>query len=108
MQRDLFWFDRPSRDFAGINAALAFGNGYMGGQVEDNLVFETITLNESTMFTGAPYENHVEGACRYLEELRKKRWRGSPATSSGAAALSACSAGRSSRRRGISWFTPTS
>ena len=78
MQRDLFWFDRPSRDFAGINAALAFGNGYMGGQVEDNLVFETITLNESTMFTGAPYENHVEGACRYLEELRKKTLEGQP------------------------------
>ena len=107
MQRDLFWFDRPSQDFAGINAALAFGNGYMGGQVEDNLVFETITLNESTMFTGAPYENHVEGACRYLEELRKKTLEGQPCDV-GAAALSACSAGRSSRRRGISWFTPTS
>ena len=53
MQRDLFWFDRPSRDFAGINAALAFGNGYMGGQVEDNLVFETITLNEHDVYGGS-------------------------------------------------------
>ena len=78
MQRDLFWFDRPSEDFGGINSALALGNGYLGAQVEDNLVFENITLNESTMFTGAPYENHIEGAHRHLEELRRKTLDGKP------------------------------
>lgn len=78
MQRDLFWFGKPSEDFAGIYSALAFGNGYMGGQVEDNLVFENITLNESTMFTGAPYENHVPGAYRYLKDLREKTLQGLP------------------------------
>ena len=78
MQRDIFWFDKPSEDFAGINSALAFGNGYMGGQVEDNIVFENITLNESTMFTGAPYENHIDGAYRYLNALREKTLAGQP------------------------------
>ncbi len=76
--RDIYAFDTPSADFAGIAAALPFGNGYMGAQVEDNLVFESITLNESTLFTGAPYENHIDGAYKKLGELRKRTLAGEP------------------------------
>ena len=76
--RDIYAFDTPSADFAGIAAALPFGNGYMGAQVEDNLVFESITLNESTLFTGAPYENHIDGAYKKLGDLRKRTLAGEP------------------------------
>lgn len=76
--RDIYAFDTPSADFAGIAAALPFGNGYMGAQVEDNLVFESITLNESTLFTGEPYENHIDGAYKKLGELRRRTLAGEP------------------------------
>lgn len=76
--RDEYDFDTPSADFAGIASALPLGNGYTGAQIEDNLVFESITLNESTLFTGSSYENHVDGAYKKLDELRKRTLAGEP------------------------------
>ncbi len=73
---DQFLFNAPSEDFSGINAALPIGNGYMGMQVEDNIVYERLALNESTLWSGGPYENNLPGAYRFLPELRASAFRG--------------------------------
>lgn len=69
--RNRFIFNAPSEDFSGINAALPFGNGYIGAQVEDNIVYERIALNESTLWSGGPYENDMPQALEHLSELRE-------------------------------------
>lgn len=74
--RTKFWFDVPSEDFSGINGALPFGNGYMGVQVEDNVVYERLALNESTIWSGGPYQNNAVGAYEKLAELRESAFRG--------------------------------
>lgn len=76
--KNIFWFDSAAEDFGGINSALPLGNGFIGAQIEDNLVFENITLNESTLFTGGKYQNHIDGACKHLQSLRKRTLAGEP------------------------------
>ena len=74
--RNTFWFDVPSEDFAGIYGALPLGNGYMGMQIEDNVVYERLALNESTVWSGGPYNNNAKGAYRLLDELRADAFNG--------------------------------
>lgn len=74
--RNKFWFDVPSEDFAGIYGALPLGNGYMGMQIEDNVVYERLALNESTIWSGGPYNNNAKGAYKKLEELRAAAFAG--------------------------------
>ena len=73
--RNTYIFNAPSEDFSGINAALPLGNGYMGMQVEDNIVYERLALNESTLWSGGPYDNDLNGAYASLKELRESAFK---------------------------------
>ena len=73
--RNTYIVNAPSEDFSGINAALPLGNGYMGMQVEDNIVYERLALNESTLWSGGPYDNDLNGAYASLKELRESAFK---------------------------------
>lgn len=60
-------FQRPARDFF---EAIPIGNGRLGAMVSGEIVRESITLNESSMWSGSPEDAEREDAAQYLPQIR--------------------------------------
>lgn len=60
-----------------FNEALPIGNGFVGAMVYGGVSTERIGLNETTIWTGSPYENNVEGASANLDSWRAQTLSGS-------------------------------
>jgi alpha-L-fucosidase 2 len=66
---DLLWYDRPASSWT---EALALGNGRLGAMVYGGLQTERIALNESTVWTGGPYDPKGDGSgAKALSEIQK-------------------------------------
>ncbi|PWT75642.1 MAG: hypothetical protein C5B59_08475 [Bacteroidetes bacterium] len=63
------WYMQPSGST--WENALPIGNGRLGAMVFGNVAFETIQLNESTVWSGSPNRNDNDLAADSLEEIRK-------------------------------------
>jgi alpha-L-fucosidase 2 len=62
------WFRRPA---AAWNEALPVGNGRLGAMVYGGTVEECLQLNESTVWTGGPYDPSNPEALKALPEVRR-------------------------------------
>ncbi len=60
-------FQRPARDFF---EAIPIGNGRLGAMVSGEIVRESITLNESSMWSGSSEDAEREEAAQYLPQIR--------------------------------------
>lgn len=67
---DLLWYDRPAAEWT---EALAIGNGRLGAMVYGGIQTERIALNESTVWTGGPYDpagkGRGVGALKEIQQL---------------------------------------
>lgn len=65
----LLWYDEPATEWV---EALPIGNGRIGGMVYGRVNEELVRLNESTVWTGAPYDPYGDGkGVEVLDEIRK-------------------------------------
>ena len=62
-------YDRPATDWQ--KEALPLGNGRIGAMVFGNFQDELITLNEDSLWSGAPYEWDSSAGKPYLPEIRQ-------------------------------------
>jgi alpha-L-fucosidase 2 len=62
------WYRRPA---AVWNEALPIGNGRLGAMVYGGLAEECLQLNESTVWTGGPYDPANRDALKALPEVRR-------------------------------------
>lgn len=62
------WYESPARAF---HQSLPLGNGRLGAMVFGDPAKETIILNESSVWSGSPYEADREGAAARLPEIRR-------------------------------------
>ncbi len=63
------WYDQPSGDT--WENALPVGNGRLGAMVYGNVAFETIQLNEHTVWSGSPNRNDNPKSLESLPEIRR-------------------------------------
>jgi alpha-L-fucosidase 2 len=62
------WYDKPGQRYF---ESLPLGNGRLGAMVHGGVTKETIILNESSVWSGSPYEADREGAAAKLPEIRR-------------------------------------
>lgn len=62
------WYASPARMWL---EALPVGNGFLGGMVYGNPNNEVIQLNESTFWSGSPYENNSKESLELLPKVRQ-------------------------------------
>ncbi len=62
------WFRKPATEW---NRALPVGNGRLGAMIFGGTAEEHIQLNETTLWSGGPYNPVVKGASRALPEIRR-------------------------------------
>jgi alpha-L-fucosidase 2 len=66
---DLLWYNRPAATWT---EALALGNGRLGAMVFGGLQSDRIALNESTVWTGGPYDPKGDGVgANALPEIQR-------------------------------------
>jgi alpha-L-fucosidase 2 len=65
----VLWYDRPARE--AITEALPLGNGRIGALVLGGTAHERLALNESTLWTGGPYNADSPEALAALPEVRR-------------------------------------
>ncbi|MBS1722902.1 MAG: glycoside hydrolase N-terminal domain-containing protein [Armatimonadetes bacterium] len=66
---DVLWYERPA---SGWTEALPLGNGRLGAMVYGGLQSERVALNESTVWTGGPYDPKGDGSgAQVLPEIQK-------------------------------------
>ena len=63
------WFASPARSF---HESCPLGNGRLGAMDFGGVGVERIVLNESSMWSGGPYDSNLYGAYKCLPELRSK------------------------------------
>lgn len=65
----MLWYDEPATEWV---EALPIGNGRIGGMVYGRVNEELVRLNESTVWTGAPYDPQGDGrGVEILDEIRR-------------------------------------
>ncbi len=62
------WYNHPAANWW---EALPIGNGKIAGMVYGGTLHEQIDLNESTFWSGSPYNNNVPDAKNYLQQVRE-------------------------------------
>ena len=62
------WYTKPSVNW---NEALPIGNGRLGAMVFGGIVKERVSLNEQTLWSGAPRDGNNPNAKKYLPLVRK-------------------------------------
>ena len=63
------WYNHPAKDW---NEALPLGNGRLGAMVFGGVTNETISLNESTLWSGGPVKTNINPeAVTYLAKVRE-------------------------------------
>lgn len=67
------WYTRPATQWV---EALPIGNGFLGGMVYGGVAQETISLNETTFWSGGPHDNNSKESLQYLPEIRQKIFEG--------------------------------
>lgn len=67
------WFDRPGRTF---HESCVLGNGRLGAMDLGGVGKERIVLNESSLWSGGPYDGNNYDAYKCLPEVREKLWAG--------------------------------
>lgn len=73
------WFDRPAaivKDKPDFHESLVIGNGRLGAMDCGGVLSQRVILNESTMWSGGPFESNREGAWKSLAEIRAKLFAG--------------------------------
>ncbi|WP_165233352.1 glycosyl hydrolase family 95 catalytic domain-containing protein [Aquisphaera insulae] len=63
------WFNRPARSF---HESAVVGNGRLGGMDFGGIGRERIVLNESSMWSGGPYDGNNYEAAKSLPEIRQR------------------------------------
>jgi alpha-L-fucosidase 2 len=63
------WFDRPGRTF---HESCVLGNGRLGAMDLGGVSRDRIVLNESSLWSGGPYDGNNYGAYKCLPEVREK------------------------------------
>src|SRR5512133_2435156 len=64
----MIWFDSPATNFT---ESTPLGNGRLGAMVFGGVNEERIILNESSVWSGSPYEEDRAGASGALPEIRR-------------------------------------
>jgi alpha-L-fucosidase 2 len=82
----ILWYDAPAgteeqdvhswTNSRAWTRALPVGNGRLGGMVFGGVPFETIQLNEDSLWSGGPQDADNPDALRYLPEIRKLLFEG--------------------------------
>jgi alpha-L-fucosidase 2 len=67
------WFVKPARSF---HESCVLGNGRLGAMELGGVELERIVLNESSVWTGGPYDGNRYGAYQCLPEVRKQLFAG--------------------------------
>lgn len=67
------WFDRPGRSF---HEAVVLGNGRLGAMHLGGVRKDRIVLNESSLWSGGPYDGNNYDAHECLPEVREKLFAG--------------------------------
>ncbi|HEX7260453.1 MAG TPA: glycoside hydrolase N-terminal domain-containing protein, partial [Luteolibacter sp.] len=67
------WFDTPGRSF---HESCPIGNGRLGAMDIGGVESERIVLNESSVWSGGPYEANRQDAWKVLPEVRAKIFAG--------------------------------
>ncbi len=67
------WFDRPAKNF---HESLPLGNGRLGAMDLGGVDADRIILNESSVWSGGPYDANKYDAHRCLPEVREKLFAG--------------------------------
>ena len=67
------WFDKPAASF---HESSVLGNGRLGAMDFGGVDKERIALNESSLWSGGPYDGNKYGAYQCLSEVRKKLFAG--------------------------------
>jgi alpha-L-fucosidase 2 len=62
------WYRQPARNW---NEALPLGNGRLGAMVFGGVEEAMFQLNEDTLWSGRPHSYAVDGASKYLDEVRE-------------------------------------
>ena len=62
------WYRKPATEW---NRALPVGNGRLGAMIFGGMAEEHIQLNETTLWSGGPYNPVVKGASAALPEIRR-------------------------------------
>ena len=65
----VLWYRHPASRWGD---ALPVGNGLLGGMVFGGIAKERIALNESSLWSGGPYDGNRYGAYKCLPEVREK------------------------------------
>ncbi len=68
---DKLWYTQPAINW---NEALPIGNGRMGAMVSGGIMDERLSLNEQTLWSGAPRNWNNPGAKAYLPQVREAIW----------------------------------
>lgn len=61
------WFNKPASDW---NSAVPVGNGRIGAMVYGQPLFETVQLNEESLWAGCPEDGNADAAA-YLPEIQR-------------------------------------
>ncbi len=67
------WFDKPARSF---HESCVLGNGRLGAMDFGGVAKERIVLNESSIWSGGPYDGNKYDAYKCLPEVREKLFAG--------------------------------
>ncbi|MGN1412223.1 MAG: glycosyl hydrolase family 95 catalytic domain-containing protein [Oscillospiraceae bacterium] len=67
MYNDILWYEKPAENF---DEALPVGNGRIGGMVYGNPSYETIHLNEDSVWSGGKRNRNNPNSLEHLEEIR--------------------------------------
>lgn len=67
------WYDHPASRWV---EALPIGNGFLGAMVYGGTTQETLSLNETTFWSGGPYDNNSKESLSYLSAIRQKIFEG--------------------------------
>jgi len=62
------WYDQPGQRYF---ESMPLGNGRLGAMVHGGIKRETIILNESSVWSGSPYDADRKGAAAMLPEIRR-------------------------------------
>ena len=73
-QQDLhLWYNQPASFW---EEALPLGNGRLGAMPDGNISKENITLNDITLWSGAPQNADKAGAVKYLSQIQNLLFEG--------------------------------
>ena len=62
------WFNKPAKSF---HESCVLGNGRLGAMDFGGVAKERIVLNESSVWSGGPYDGNKYDACKCLPEVRE-------------------------------------